>query len=149
MTLASLKRADSGYASMHSMDLEDSERPKIAGDTKHHLQPPTKTVKLEFSNYAQVEVKRRGVKANKRYEYEYWGEGFAWKRIVRKNGSSKEVSYHLVRAKNEQKVLAYIMPEPLTNAQRQEEQAKGGWIPPVSMWIADEHICHRQKDISE
>jgi len=148
-TLDSLKRNDSGYGSISSVDFDKDERPRSAG---HDLKPPpppsTDTIKLEFSNYAQLDVKRAGGKANRRYEFEYWGASYAWKRVVRKGGECREASYHLIKGGND-KALAYITPAPLTSAQLQEEHDKGGWIPPSSMWIADESLVRGQKDVAD
>ncbi|RAL65797.1 hypothetical protein DID88_005462 [Monilinia fructigena] len=58
---------------------------------------PTNTTKLEFSNYAQIDVKRRGTKALKRYEFEYWGHSYSWKRVMEKDGEGKAISYHLFK----------------------------------------------------
>jgi hypothetical protein len=133
-----LKRSDSGYGSIRSERKEAS--PRL----------PTNTIKLEFSNYAHVDVKRRGTASNKRYEFEYWGYSYAWKRHVTKEGSSEseEVSYHLMR-NDKSRPLAYIVPVPLTTAQVEEEQAKGGWIPPCSMWIRDDDILNALPDVAE
>lgn len=142
-TVASLKRNDSGYASMHSVNFHDDERPRSAGhgaQTSPQLKPDS--IKMEFSNYAQVDVKR--TKAQKR-EFEYWGTRFEWKRIARKGGSA---SYHLTRLGSD-RVLAHIMQTLLTASQAEEEQAKGGWVPRCTMWIDDEQIIRRQKDLSD
>ena len=146
---ANLKRNDSGYASMHSVDFDEDDRPKSAGkDSQTPEQSPTNNIKLEFSNYAQVNIKRTGVAGNKRYEFEYWGVDYAWKRVSHKDRGSKGTSYHLTRTGSDQ-VLAYIKPVPLTHRQVEEERNKGGWIPPCSMWIADERICRSQKDVAD
>lgn len=145
-TMSSLKRNDSGYGSMHSVDFDED----LASlhDEQKTQQNMSHTMKLEFSNYAQVDVKRIGAKASKRYEFDYWGVHYAWKRIVQKKNDRIEVSFHLTKAGSEQ-VLAYIMPIALSWSEAREEQAKGGWITPCSMWIADERIVKSQKDVSE
>ena len=139
------RRSDSGYES----DLNYGQRcVNPGGDAKSRPQIPTNTTKLEFSNYAQVEVKRHGTGSSKRYEFEYWGIAYHWKRIVRKEGQGTHVSYHLFRAGNDQP-LAHIVPDPLGAFEQHEEKLKGGWVPPCSMWISDERICHMQKDVSD
>lgn len=149
-TLASLKRHDSGYASAHSsMDLDRDERPSTAhGASKAEPAVEPNSLKLEFSNYAQVDIKRAGTKGSRRYDFEYWGTQYSWRRIVRKDNQAKDVSYHLVKSGHE-RVLAYIIPSPLTPSQAEEEQNKGGWVPPCSMWIAEKSIVHGQKDVAE
>ncbi|KAK5699585.1 hypothetical protein LTR97_005714 [Elasticomyces elasticus] len=145
-TMDSLKRNDSGYGSLHSTDLEHEERPRTAGHGAPMLQQPsTDVVKLEFSNYAQVEVKRVGTKGSKRYEFEYWGTSYAWKRVVHKDRDHKEISYHLVQG-GKDRILARIEPLPLSAARREEETSMGGWIAPCRMWLVDEAIIRGQKD---
>lgn len=145
-TLASLKRNDSGYGSMHSVDFDQKERPRSAGNATE--QATNHTVKLEFSNYAQVEIKRTGTKANKRYDFEYWGVDYSWKHVARKDNHTKQVSFALFRSGSEQP-LAFIVPVPLSRSQAHNERKKGGWIPPCTMWISDSKIVNSQKDVSE
>jgi len=152
-TLESLKRNDSGYGSLHSTDAAFDERPRTAGygasqQPQQQPQPTSHTVKLEFSNYAQVDVKRNGGKGNKRYDFEYWGTSFAWKRVVRKEHGRKEVAYHLTKNGGD-RVLAYIEPLSLSASRGEEEMSKGGWVSPCSMWLADESIIRGQKDAAE
>ena len=148
-TLASLKRNDSGYDSMHSVNFDEDDRPTSYGQrSKPEETKSTNTVRLEFSNYAQVDVKRAGVTDSKRYEFEYWGTRYIWKRVSRKVRGHKETTYQLVKSSSDN-VLAYIKPLPLTSRQAQEELGKGGWIPPCSMWIADKNIVSSQKDVSD
>jgi hypothetical protein len=109
---------------------------------------PTNTIKLEFSNYAHVSLKRRGAASNKRYEYEYWGHSYTWRRHVTKEGRLEEVSYHLMRD-DKTNPLAHIIPVPLTTTQLEEEKLKGGWIPPCNMWITDEDIFNELPDVAE
>ena len=145
-TMSSLKRNDSGYGSMHSVDFDDEPLPVV--EEPKNQQQMTHTMKLEFSNYAQLDVTRVGAKAGKRYEFDYWGVNYAWKRIVQRKHDNLETSFHLVKAGSEQ-VLAYISPIALSRSEARDEEAKGGWIVPCSMWIADEHIVDAQKDVSE
>jgi len=131
-----LKRSDSGYESMVGEDEDHMD----AGNQKPAPQASSK-VTLEFSNYAHVDVKRRGAKASKRYDFNYWGTNYFWKRMVKKGGESREVSYHLVN-ESTTNIVAHIVPEPMTPAQAEEERAKGGWVPPCSLWISDEKILN-------
>lgn len=150
-TMASLKRNDSGYGSVHSsLDMDRDDRYLQASQSPAQSQQAVDphTVKLEFSNYAQLDVRRAGTKANKRYEFEYWGTPYAWRRVVKKDNPLNQCSYHLIKSGSEE-VLAYIIPSPPTPGQAEEEQSKGGWIPPCSMWIADDSIVRGQKDVAE
>ncbi|KAI9795006.1 MAG: hypothetical protein M1816_000026 [Peltula sp. TS41687] len=141
--LSGLKRQDSGNRSDDPGEFE----PSSAASSHHKPPPPCNTIKLEFSNYAQVKVKRQGTKNAKRYEWKHWGLHYTWKRSIRKQGSREETSYHLVNDVGG--VLARILPVPLTTAQARREAGKGGWIPPCSMWITDERALRGQTDVAE
>ncbi|KAK5156109.1 hypothetical protein LTR04_005670 [Oleoguttula sp. CCFEE 6159] len=148
-TASSLKRADSGYESMNPHDDdEDESRPKSADSPKSASQLPANVTKLEFSNYAQVYVSRRGGKSNRRYEFEYWGKSYAWRRVVRRESSTEETSYDLIRSGSNHAV-AHIVPTPMSIFQAREEAAKGGWIPPSEMWISDREVIRSSTDISD
>ncbi|KAA6414986.1 MAG: hypothetical protein FRX48_01737 [Lasallia pustulata] len=142
-----LKRHDSGYES--ALDEEETmefRRPPTRSHT--NIPIPTNTTQLEFSNYAHIDVKRRGAKTAKRYEFEYWGTSYAWRRKSRRDGYSKETSYHLVDTATNVAV-AHIVPAPLTPEEAREEDRKGGWVPPCSMWISDERLLTAQTDVAD
>lgn len=101
------------------------------------LTTPTNTVRLEFSNYALVEIHATGTKSSKQYDFDYWGSQYYWKRQVRRDGHFKAISYHLINATSNE-VIAHITPEPLTRLQAIEEEYKGGWVPPCSLFITDQ-----------
>lgn len=146
-TLQGLKRHDSGYGSLCGDELDEEsfrEPPKSTSS----IPLPTNTVHLEFSNYAHVDIARRGIKSSKRYEFEYWGTQYAWKRLVSRTGSFKETSYHLVDMESS-RPIAHIVPSPMTKAEAQEEESMGGWVPPCSMWISDERITQGLTDVAE
>ncbi|KAL4787567.1 hypothetical protein BJX76DRAFT_318385 [Aspergillus varians] len=103
---------------------------------------------LEFSNYAHVELKRRTVGMTKRYEYEYWATKYQWRRESRREGDLREVSYHLVNMRTSEKV-AHIVPEILTPMEAIEEESKGGWIPPCSMWFSDTSAYKNMHDVAD
>ncbi|KAK7553837.1 hypothetical protein IWX92DRAFT_372275 [Phyllosticta citricarpa] len=142
----SLKRQDSGYGSI-SADKEDPNS-KSAVQPKRAQVIPTNTMKLEFSNYAHVDIKRRGSASHKRYEFEYWGVNYSWKRVMKRDGDFCEISYHLLRGGSDQ-ALAHIVPVPLTTSQAREEAAKGGWIPPCSMWLSDGSVTGGVSDLAD
>jgi len=156
---AGLKRCDSGYESVRGVPGIDDEvayissdlRPKSVGYSKGRALIPTNTIKLEFSNYAHVDVKRRGTKSSKRYAFEHWGDDYSWKRIVDKGSqpTQETVSYCLVRDVNEKEPLAQICPARLPPDEAREENARGGWVPPCYMRITDEKILHSDSDISD
>lgn len=145
-TKASLKRQDSGYDSISD---ESMEQEAVRGSPKSRSIPlPTNTTQLEFSNYAHLDVKRRGAKTSKRYEFAYWGTNYTWKRVAVKMGHFKEVSYHLVNA-DTATTVAHIVPATMTTAETQEEEAKGGWVPPCLMWISDQKVLSGLTDVAE
>ncbi|KAF2797343.1 hypothetical protein K505DRAFT_235800, partial [Melanomma pulvis-pyrius CBS 109.77] len=151
-TAAGLKRSDSGYESIRCGMVDDDEndsRPRSAGFAKGRALMPTNTIKLEFSNYAHIDVKRRGAKSNKRYSFEHWGASYSWKRVVNKERDQESVSYYLIRADNEKEPLAHISPVRLTHDQAQEEAARGGWVPPCYMRMTDDGILSANTDISD
>lgn len=145
-TKASLKRQDSGYDSMSDEDI-----PEVAvnqNPRNRSIQLPTNTTQLEFSNYAHLDVKRRGAKASKRYEFEYWGTHYSWKRVAVRVGHFREVSYHLVDS-NTMATVAHIVPATMTTSESQEEEARGGWVPPCMMWISDAKISNGLTDVAD
>ncbi|KAF8248360.1 hypothetical protein K440DRAFT_548501 [Wilcoxina mikolae CBS 423.85] len=121
-----VERTDSGYKSGFEDDEEDIE-PTTPGRSK-----ATNTCTLEFSNYAHVDLTRRGVKSSKKYDFEYWGKSYSWKRTV----VGSDVSYHLVNNATNN-VVAHIRPDPLTPEMAVIEEAKGGFVPPCSLHIND------------
>lgn len=139
------RRQDSGYASLYEDEDVDSLSDKLK-DTS--LQMPTNTTKLEFSNYAHVEVKRRGTKSSKRYEFEYWGHDYQWKRVIRRENEGEEVSYHLYRDETGS-VVAQMFPDIRSHAQIQADEAAGNWVPPMSMWICDQSVVDESSDVAE
>jgi hypothetical protein len=138
-----IRRQDSGYGSSNDEDEEVD-----VSMSKSSVQIPTNTTKLEFSNYAQVEVKRRGAKSSKRYEFEYWGYTYVWKRVTEKDGQGKAVSYHLFKGDGGAAV-AHIVPEMRSPSQIRAEDAAGGWVPPCSMWISDKSVLEALTNVAE
>lgn len=145
-TAIGLKRHDSGYGSLH----EDVMEGNIASQRPRSLDSvpiPTNTTQLEFSNYAHLEVKRRGAGTSKRYDIEYWGTKYAWKRAVVRSRQTEEVSYHLVNTKTSAP-LAHIVQVPLNESEQREETAKGGWVPPCRMFLKDS-VLEGSTDLAE
>ena len=163
-TRASFKTQDSGYDSLDERKMQASSSPRFSPQASS-IPRPTNTTLLDFSNYSHLEVKRRGARSSKRYEFQYWGTSYAWKRVSTTSGDYKEISYHLVETRGSASV-AHIVPVPLSRSEAQEEEAKGGygllshsalghrltihsWVPPCSMWISDENILKRSLDVAE
>ncbi|KAL2267020.1 hypothetical protein VTJ83DRAFT_4297 [Remersonia thermophila] len=108
---------------------------------------PTHTLKLEFSNYARVELTRKGSKSSKRYEFEWWGHSYAWRRAVDKHIGA--VSFHLVRDGDASAPVAHIVPETRSPTQVLADETAGGWVPPCFMWIADESAVKAVTDVAD
>ncbi|KAG9245793.1 hypothetical protein BJ878DRAFT_533658 [Calycina marina] len=140
----SVRRQDSGYGSEQG----DDEVGEFMSEKRSSVKIPTNTTKLDFSNYAQVEVTRRGAKSSKRYEFEYWGSLYKWKRIVEKVGAGKVVSYHLFKGDGGP-ALVHIIPELRTMHQIEVEEAAGGWMPPCYMRISDKSILEALNDVAD
>lgn len=132
----------SGYAS--SEEVEDVESEKRA--TASAL--PTNITKLEFSNYSQVDVKRSGSKASKRYEFEYWGNKYSWKRVAERGSDGESFSYHLLRG-DSTTAVAHIVPELRSPSQNQAARDSGSWVPPCSMWISDNSVLDALTDVAD
>lgn len=145
--VGSLKRSDSGYGSINEQ-YDDRPTQSLGRGQTMSTRIPTNTIKLEFSNYAHVDLKRRGSGPTKRYQFEYWGHSYSWKRHVTREGIFEEVSYHLMR-EDKPDPLAHIVPVPMTTSQADEERNKGGWVPPCSMWITDHGILTGLPDVAE
>ncbi|KAI5459774.1 hypothetical protein BGZ63DRAFT_415264 [Mariannaea sp. PMI_226] len=107
---------------------------------------PTNRIKLEFSNYARVDVARRGSRANKRYEYSWWGHKYAWKRVIDKN--LNVVSYHLVRD-GHGAPIAHIVPEMRSPNQVLDDEMAGAWVTPCYMWISDNSVIDAITDVAD
>lgn len=146
-SMGGIKRHDSGYASNSESD-DEIEAFMASKKAAAASMIPTNTTKLEFSNYAQIDVKRRGGKSLKRYEFEYWGHSYSWKRVVEKDGEGKAISYHLFKG-DSGAAIAHIVPELRSSAQMRTEQLVGGWIPPCQMWISDRSVLTAVTDVAE
>lgn len=129
-----LQRHKSAYSGKNQSEEEDK---KLAD-----------SIVLEFSNYAHVELKRRGPGTAKRYEYEYWSTKYQWRREFRKEGDLREVSYYLFDTRSS-RTIAHMVPEILTPLEAVEEESKGGWVPPCSLWINDPSVYERMPDIAD
>ncbi|KAL4902831.1 hypothetical protein BDW74DRAFT_58236 [Aspergillus multicolor] len=112
---------------------------------KSNTRRPAETILLEFSNYAHVELKRRGPGMTKRYAFEYWGTRYQWREF---HSDHREVSYHLINLRTS-KPVAHILQEVLTPTEANEEESKGGWIPPSSMWISDMASFKNMHDVAD
>ena len=144
----SFKRYDSGYGSLKHDEDTDAASETLKLSSSKNLPIPTNTTMLEFSNYLHVELKRRGAKSSKRYDFKYWGTSYVWRRTARKLGPSKEISYQLF-ASNSSTPIAHVVPEPMSPYEAEMEERKGGWIAPHSLWLSDPNVVNAHTDIAE
>lgn len=143
---AGIHRHDSGYGSTRGFDETPPDSPLSA--TRGLAIENSNVMSLEFSNYARLDIKRQGFGDEKRYDFQYWGIKYSWQKMQSRNAGQETVSYNLIRQKDN-KCVAHIKPVPMTKAQRQEEIEQGGWIPPCSMQILDQHIIDAADDVSD
>lgn len=47
------------------------------------------------------------------------------------------------------KTIAHMVPDMLTPLEAVEEESKGGWVPPSSLWISDPAVYERMPDVAE
>jgi hypothetical protein len=149
--LSSLRPGSSGKGSVfnrYSFAADEDAANDENNDAINNSETLSSTMLLEFSNYARVELSRTGVSPLKRYEFEYWRTRYQWRRESRREGAFKEISYYLVNL-DTAKVVAHIVPEVLTPTEMIEEESKGGWVPPCSLWISDSSAYEKMHDIAE
>ncbi|KAI5300399.1 hypothetical protein KEM56_002489 [Ascosphaera pollenicola] len=108
----------------------------------------TDTIKLEFSNYARVEITRRGRGSSVHYDFDYWGTKYQWKKTVRRKSGQEDVSYCLYASKRSS-YIASIDFAPLTPAEYAAEERKGGWVMPCSIRINDRHVFENADDVAD
>ncbi|KAI1813171.1 hypothetical protein GGS20DRAFT_493729 [Poronia punctata] len=119
-----------------SVALEKKERARLV---------PSNVLKLEFSNYARVDLRRRGHKV-KKYEFEWWEHTYNWRRVVCKLTGT--VSYHLFRD-DEKTPVAHMVPENRSPNQIAIDEYAGGWVPPYHMWMSDESLINVTTDVAD
>ncbi|CAI7661849.1 unnamed protein product [Penicillium glandicola] len=150
-----LKRHDSGigtgcehehaYVAGEEIDKGIVEEEELEKEGRYALPVLSETILLEFSNYAHVELRRKGPK---KYEFEYWSTKYQWRREVRKEGDLHEVSYFLVDTRTS-KTIAHLVPDTLAPLEVVEEESKGGWVPPSSLWISDPEVYKTMPDVAD
>ncbi|RMZ81406.1 hypothetical protein DV738_g2288, partial [Chaetothyriales sp. CBS 135597] len=140
-----LSREDSGYMSDDDDDAEmELRRFTLNSDIKATI--PTNVIRLEFSNYAQVEVHRLRQDRTKRYDFEYWGEPYTWRREISYDEDEAVYAYELINLASG-KGIACITQDKLDSWQTWIEEAQGGWIPPSSLRIRDKTVPEDLGDV--
>lgn len=153
--LANLRPGSSGHSSTASPQIRPDSRTKTDAEEEDDVPAANRvrrtspnTMLLEFANYARVDLTRRGTRSSKRYEFEYWSTKYQWRRDSLKDADLRGVSYHLINL-DTSKAVAHLVPEVMTPMELVEEEAKGGWIRPCSLWIDDESVYERMPDVAE
>ena len=100
---------------------------------------PGNEISLEFSNYANIKLSRKGFGARKSYDFQYWGTGYQWKRLNKAKSPGRKRSYNLYRGPSDF-VVAHIAMQDLDPAESCGEETPGNWIPPIWMRITDPSI---------
>ncbi|KAH9887149.1 hypothetical protein F4778DRAFT_435206 [Xylariomycetidae sp. FL2044] len=108
---------------------------------------PTNAIKLEFSNYARVDIERRGNNNSTRYEFQWWGHNYTWKRVADKLTGT--VSFHLLKDGHNNTPVAHMVPETRSPREVDYEEDVGGWVPPYQFWISDEKIVNAMTDVAD
>lgn len=134
-------RHDSGYGSQEELDT-------LSAGTRSSG-PLTEDMQLDFSNYAHTALRRRGQAGMKHHDFEYWGHQYAWKRSSRKDSqSTRRYSYQLFR-RGQTESIAHLDEIPLSAEDARQEKAKGGWVPPCSLWISDQATIAGAPDVCD
>lgn len=135
------KREDSGYESD-----DDAEDELHRFTSASQLQPtiPTNSIKLEFANYAQVEVHRHRGRLEKSYDFEYWGSEYQWSRSANRDHNPQRPYYYLTDL-TKGVIVAQITPDRIPKAELLEEEYQGAWVPPCRMEITDRSISDEVK----
>jgi hypothetical protein len=138
---------DSGYQSDDAEDRELEEELRnftLSSEVKATI--PTNTIRLEYSNYARVEVQKHRQGHNRQYDFEYWGEPYCWQREEQVDDGEVVYFYELINQRTGD-CVAYIMPDKLDAVQSKIEQSQGGWVPPCSMRLTGKSVSDDLGDV--
>lgn len=143
-----LRRQDSGYSSMDGNNNDLSEKGSVTSSDDSNL-PLSNDLSLEFSNYARFRL-AFGARDERRYNFEYYGLGYSWERVVEPTPTADGVatSYYLQRLWDKV-ILAQITPMELTAEEARVESRKGGWIPPSVLCMTDRSVADGPADVAD
>jgi hypothetical protein len=144
-----LRRQDSGYSSLDGNNNDLSEKGSVTSSDDPSL-PLSNDLSLEFSNYARFRLGFNGARDDKRYNFEYYGLGYAWERVVEPAPTAEGVatSYYLQRLWD-RVILAQITPMELTADEARTEARKGGWVPPSVLCLTDRSVADGPADVAD
>lgn len=142
-----VQRQDSGYASHEDEacyesgpddEIEEEYFPSVSSSEPSKAQGPTNITKLLFTNLAQVYVKRKGQKANKHWDFEYWGKGYEWRRVAKADADAFEYRLYRAGEEDERKRIATIAPDAdIPEYQKRAEERIGAFVPASTLQIHD------------
>lgn len=140
------RRQDSGYESDEDEDdfMEKLRHFHIANDIKPTI--PTDSIRLEFSNYAQVVLEPVCQGERKQYDFEYWGEHYTWRKRPLRDGTEIINSFELLNLETQQKVCS-IVPDALSPEETEFEATQGAWVPACSMRLLQKEISDDLGDV--
>lgn len=139
------RRQDSGYESDDAEELEDELR-NFTLTAEVAATIPTNIIRLEYSNYAQVELHRHRQGHAKQWDFSYWAEPYSWRRELSYDEDEAVYSYELISLRTGD-CIAYVMPDKLDDRQKATEQEQGAWLPPSSMRLTDRTISEDLADV--
>lgn len=116
----------------------------IANEIKATI--PTDSIRLEFSNYAQVLLDPVYHGERKQYNFEYWGEQYTWRKRSLRDGDEIVNSFELLNLETQQKVCS-IVPDALSAEEMEFEAAQGAWVPACSMRLLQKTISDDLGDV--
>lgn len=140
---------DSGYQSDEEDDQElEEELRNFTMNSEVKATIPTNIIRLEYSNYAQVEIHKRRQSDIRKYDFEYWGEPYTWQRQQQVDEDDGEIIYfyELINLRTDD-CVAYIMPDKLDAVQSRLEERQGGWVPPCSMRLTNASVSDDLGDV--
>lgn len=144
-----LSRQDSGYSSLDGNNNDLSEKGSVTSSDDSNL-PLSNDLSLEFSNYARFRLGFNGAREDRRYNFEYYGLGYSWERVVEPAPTADGIatSYYLQRLWDKA-ILAQITPMELTADEARTESRKGGWVPPSVLCMTDKSVADGPADVAD
>jgi hypothetical protein len=138
---------DSGYESDEDRELEEELR-NFTLNSEVKATIPTNIIRLEYSNYAQVELHKRRRGNTRSMDFEYWGDQYTWQRQQQTDEEDGEIIYfYELMCNRTGDCVAYIMPDKLDAVQSRLEASQGGWVPPCTMRLTKEDISDDLGDV--
>lgn len=146
----SLKSLAGRPRSKTSQDLEEDDSGEdidlLAAQADVEATIPTDTMRIEFSNYAQVELQRGRRREARLYDFEYWGERYCWRRSMYHDESESVVSFEMINLATGG-CVAHITADKISEKRNRQEATQGSWVPPTSMRILENQVSNDLGDV--